>query len=86
MKFKDPAKRILDEAGANTNGRYSKIAFTLAKNINFTNKLSLESSFKYQHALGNKNLHGSEDISIGGDYGVKVYPSGELSAENGYIF
>jgi len=86
LKFEDATKRASDVAGANTNGRYSKIAFTLSKNISFSNKVSLESAFKYQHALGNKNLDGSEDISIGGDYGVKVYPSGELSAENGYVF
>jgi hemolysin activation/secretion protein len=39
-----------------------------------------------QYALNNKNLDGSEDFSIGGAYGVKVYPDGELSAENGYLF
>lgn len=38
-----------------------------------------------QYALGNKNLDGSEDFSIGGADGVKVYPDGELSAENGYL-
>ncbi len=33
-----------------------------------------------------KNLDGSEDFSLGGAYGIKVYPDGELSAENGYLF
>ena len=36
--------------------------------------------------LGNKNLDGSEDLSLGGAYGVKLYPDSEQSAENGYIF
>ena len=48
--------------------------------------MSLESSLKTQYSLGNKNLDGSEDFSIGGSNGIKVYPDGELSAENGYLF
>lgn len=86
LEFEDDSKKSQDESGANTNGSYSKIGFVLGKKIAFTNNITLESSLKYQHSLGNKNLDGSEDISIGGDYGVKVYPSGELSAENGYLF
>jgi hemolysin activation/secretion protein len=35
--------------------------------------------------LGHKNLDGSEDIYVGGAYGVKVYPSSEQSADNGYV-
>ena len=49
-------------------------------------KVSLETSLTYQQALGNKNLDGSEDMSIGGSNGVRVYPDSEESAENGYIF
>lgn len=86
LVFADESKRTSDEAGANTNGSYSKVAFTLGKTIALSEKSTIESSFKYQHSLGNKNLDGSEDFSIGGSTGVKVYPDGELSAENGYVF
>ena len=86
LKFLDETKRAADESGANTNGSYSKIGFTLAKTVAFSSDVTVDSSFKYQHSLGNKNLDGSEDISIGGSSGVKVYPDGELSAENGYVF
>jgi len=51
-----------------------------------TDKLSVESSLSLQYALNSKNLDGSEDFSVGGAYGVKLYPSGELSAENGILF
>lgn len=86
LSFDDATKKANDEAGANTNGNYSKINLDLSHDIVFTPKISLESSLKMQYALKNKNLDGSEDFSIGGSNGVKVYPDGELSAENGYIF
>ena len=72
--------------GADTHGNYSKLNLDLSHNIAFTPKISLENFLKMQYALNNKNLDGSEDFSIGGSGGVKVYPDGELSAENGYIF
>jgi len=67
-------------------GNYSKLNLDLSHNINLTQELSLSSSLKTQYALGNKNLDGSEDFTVGGDNAVKLYPTGELSAENGYVF
>ena len=86
LSFDDDAKKATDETGANTNGNYSKINVDLTHNVAFTPKLSLDNSLQLQYALGNKNLDGSEDLSVGGSNGVKLYPDGELSAENGYIF
>jgi len=85
LEFKDASQRALDKAGVNTDGSFSKMKFSLDYNIELNKHITLENSFKYQHALGGKNLDGSEDFSIGGVYGVKLYPSGELSAENGYL-
>ncbi len=86
LSFDDSAKELADTNGANTNGNYSKINLELGHTIALNQELSLESSLKMQYALGDKNLDGSEDFSIGGSNGVKVYPDGELSAENGYLF
>ncbi|WP_419768028.1 ShlB/FhaC/HecB family hemolysin secretion/activation protein [Arcobacter sp.] len=86
LSFDDASKEADDEAGANTNGNYSKINIDLSHSINFTEKLSLDTSLNLQYALSHKNLDGSEDLSIGGAYGVKLYPDSEVSAENGYIF
>ena len=86
LSFDDTTDRATDEAGANTNGNYSKLNLELSNTIFFTNKLSLDTSLKMQYALGDKNLDGSEDLSIGGSSGVKLYPDGEVSAENGYVF
>jgi len=86
LKFKDATQATLDKAGADTQGSFTKVHLSLNYNIGLTPKISLENTFSYQHVLNNKNLDGSEDFSVGGAYGVKLYPSGELSAENGYLY
>lgn len=86
LDFDSFIQEVNDKNGANTSGNYSKINVELGNNIELNQKFTLESSLKMQYALNNKNLDGSEDFSIGGAYGVRVYPDGELSAENGYLF
>jgi hemolysin activation/secretion protein len=85
VNFKDATDKQNDENGAKTNGQFSKVNLDLEGNIALSEKLRLENSLQLQYALGNKNLDGSEDMSIGGINGVKLYPDGEESAENGYI-
>ena len=82
----DESSRTADEAGAQTIGDYQKININASLNIAFNPIYSLQTSIKSQIALDNKNLDGSEDISIGGTAGVRAYPDGEYSAENGVIF
>jgi len=85
LKFKNEIQKKIDANGANTQGNFSKIRLDISSNTQINNKVSLATSIKLQQSLGNKNLDGSEDISIGGAYGVKLYPDGELSAENGFV-
>lgn len=86
LNIKDATAKTQDSTGVKTDGTYQKVVATLANTTLLHPKVSLETSLTYQHALGNKNLDGSEDMSIGGSNGVKVYPDGEESGENGYIF
>ena len=67
------------------NGSYNKISLDFEKDTQINEKISLESSLSLQYSIDNRNLDGSEDFSIGGQNGVKLYPSSELSAENGYL-
>lgn len=67
------------------NGSYNKISLDFEKDTQINEKISLESSLSLQYSINNRNLDGSEDFSIGGQNGVKLYPSSELSAENGYL-
>lgn len=85
LSFDNKSDKSADKLAANTAGNYSKINLDLSNTIAITNKLTFDSSLKMQYAFGNKNLDGSEDFSIGGSTGVKLYPDGELSAENGYV-
>ena len=68
------------------NGSYQKINLNTALDLNFNPIYSMSSSLKLQKAFGNKNLDGSEDMSIGGATGVKIFPDAELSAEQAALF
>jgi hemolysin activation/secretion protein len=86
LSFENDIDKQNDENGANTNGNFSKVNLDLESNIIFNKKLRWKNTVQLQYALGDKNLDGSEDMSIGGVGGVKFYPDAEESAENGYIF
>lgn len=85
LKFVDKASGVSDAAGDNTQGRYNKISGYVGGTVAFNQSTSLDTTLKFQKALNNKNLDGSEDFSLGGATGVKVYPYSELSAENGMM-
>jgi hemolysin activation/secretion protein len=85
LSFKDADALAIDQAGAQTDGDYSKINGTIEKSIQFNPEYALTTSFRFQKALGNKNLDGSEDFSLGGAYGVRAFPDSEHSAEDGYL-
>jgi hemolysin activation/secretion protein len=79
------AGELDDPSNLDTDGSYAKIAGTLEKGFQLSLEFSLTTSLRFQKALNNKNLDGSEDFSLGGAYGVRAFPDGEHSAENGYI-
>jgi hemolysin activation/secretion protein len=85
LDFDNSEAEDIDEQGADTQGTYHKLTGTAKQKIEFTPRWSLTASLQAQHVLNDKNLDGSEDLSIGGAYGVRVFPSSEQSAENGYI-
>jgi len=85
LNFDNADALATDQAGPKTDGGYSKVVATMEKNIAFDEIYSMTANVRLQKALGNKNLDGSEDFSLGGAYGVRAFPDGELSAENGYI-
>ncbi len=66
-------------------GRYNKIDAYILNEIALSEIFSLNTSLSAQKVLGHKNLDGSEDISLGGAYGVRLYPDSEQTGENGYV-
>jgi hemolysin activation/secretion protein len=85
LKFVDTISEDADKLGANTQGNYSKINGYVSMSALLPYELTLQTNLQFQKALGHKNLDGSEDMSIGGSNGVKVFPDSELSAENGIL-
>ena len=85
LTFNDETFKSADSAGVDTQGRYNKIDVSLNALTTFNDTYSLDTKLKFQKSLNNKNLDGSEDFSLGGTDGVRFFPSGELSAENGLV-
>lgn len=86
LNFNDKDDKETDKNGANTQGQFSKINLELGKDIDIFDSLKWSNTLQMQYALGNKNLDGSQDLSVGGINGVRFYQDGEESAENGYIY
>lgn len=86
LSFNDKNDKETDKNGANTQGQFSKINIELGKDIDIFDSLKWSNTLQMQYALGNKNLDGSQDLSVGGINGVRFYQDGEESAENGYIY
>lgn len=86
LEINDETALATDEAGDNTNGNYNKLNASVNAAFLLSQDFSLSTTFALQKTLGGKNLDGSEDFSVGGSNGVKVFPDAELSAENGYLF
>lgn len=86
LDIKEATARSLDASGANTQGRFGKINIAASRLTRLAPRWTLSTSFRMQKALYGKNLDGSEDMWVSGMSGVKAYPSGELAAENAYLF
>lgn len=78
------AALVADQAatGPHANGSYNKIGYSLTRLQHGTEKLSLMANLNGQFA--GKNLDSSEKIQFGGPYGVRAYPVGEASGDEGH--
>lgn len=86
LNIKDEDSKQQDKAGVNNQGTYSKVNLNFLNDIDFTPIYSLSTNLKSQYDFANKNLDGSEDFTLGGMDGVKVFSDGEQSVENALLF
>lgn len=86
LTFNDQDSKDIDDEGAKTSGRYDKIEATTSLDLQLSKDFIFSNSIFMQHSLGNKNLDGTEDFSVGGIDRVRFYSSSEESAENGIVF
>lgn len=72
-----------DSATSKTNGNYLKYSINLSRQQSVSDTLTLQASLQAQSS--NKNLDSSEELSLGGSYGVRAYPTSEASGDSGYL-
>ena len=73
----------IDDLTAGTQGRFHKLNPSLVRLQRLSDRFSLYSQLQGQWADG--NLDSSEKISLGGAYGVRAYPQGEASGDQGWL-
>ena len=85
LSFDNINDEKLDKLTFNTQGSYTKINIDYKNTISLSENTSLESNFRSQYALNNKNLDDSESFTIGGTNGVKIYEESSVYASNGFF-
>ncbi|MBP1764289.1 MAG: hxuB 1 [Firmicutes bacterium] len=82
LNIHTPDVLATDQMSANTNGRFAKGTLSLIRLKQINPRLSYVLSFIGQ--LASKNLDSSEKLYLGGATGVRAYPQGEASGDEGY--
>lgn len=75
--------QTIDDLTAGTQGRFHKLNPSLVRLQRLSDRFSLYTQLQGQWADG--NLDSSEKISLGGAYGVRAYPQGEASGDQGWL-
>ena len=83
LDIETPEARNFDAVTARTNGRYDKLGMRITRLQYVTDRVSLFGAVSGQ--LASKNLDSSEQMSLGGMYGVRAYPQGEAFGDEGYL-
>lgn len=86
LGIRDDSQSQADQSGVGTAGSYSKWTFSLshAQDIVFLPGTTWTNSVYGQ--LASKNLNSSEQIYMGGAYGVRAYPTSQGGGSQGAIF
>lgn len=79
----DAEQRALDDASARSNGDFTKLSYMFNRLQRVTDKDTFAVSLSGQ--LAGDNLNSSDKFSLGGSYGVRAYPQGEGSGDEGSI-
>jgi hemolysin activation/secretion protein len=74
---------IADISSAKTEGQFTRFNFGLSRLQRLAKRATLDVSWSGQVALN--NLDSSEELSLGGPNGVRSYPVGEASGDEGHI-
>lgn len=83
VSLQDATTRNNDAITAQSHGAFEKLVYGLALQQDLAQKRSLYLSLNGQWA--SKNLDASEKFSLGGTGGVRAYPAGEASGDEGFV-
>ncbi|MBV9191772.1 MAG: ShlB/FhaC/HecB family hemolysin secretion/activation protein, partial [Betaproteobacteria bacterium] len=75
--------RAIDDATAQANGSYKKVAYSYTRLQRLGESFSLYAGLSGQFA--SKNLDSSEKFALGGPTGVRAYPTGEAVGDEGLL-
>ena len=91
LQLKDELQRQVDAlpgtgvtAGMHTAGHFGKYNLNLTRLQRLSERWALYLSYSRQWA--EKNLDSAEKFSLGGPYGVRAYPIGEASGDDGWLW
>ncbi|HWQ60926.1 MAG TPA: ShlB/FhaC/HecB family hemolysin secretion/activation protein [Negativicutes bacterium] len=82
LRIRDAAWAAVDAWGAGTAGSFSKTLLSFQRQQYVSDQLTLHLNFTGQ--LADKNLDSSEKFFLGGADGVRAFPPGEASGDDGY--
>lgn len=83
LSIDGPLKQWLDDLSAGTRGDFHKLNPSALRLQRLSERFSLYTQVQGQWADG--NLDSSEKISLGGAHGVRAYPEGEASGDQGWL-
>lgn len=84
LEFEDDEQLALNQAGADTDGVFSKLKVDMSGNLGLTTDISLSGTLSFQKSLNQKNLDSSEQFFISGMAGVRAYTE-SVGFDNGCV-
>jgi hemolysin activation/secretion protein len=85
LRLHDSATAAADAAGAHTAGTWSKLNVGATRVSFLPARLQLTTAARAQVVLNQRNLDGSERLTVSGMGGVAAYPIGELAGDNALV-
>ena len=85
LKINDAAQETSDNTSAKTKGSFEKLAFNISRNQTLPDLKNTNWLISLDGQTANKNLNSSEQMSLGGPYAVRAYPTGQGSGSQGVI-
>jgi hemolysin activation/secretion protein len=77
-------RKASDAASAKSEGSFAKTAYNVARVQRLNDDNSLYAAISGQYA--SKNLDSSEKFALGGSAGIRAYPQGEATGDDGQLF